>query len=184
MTTLVFDQEFRIARDTPSDINEHMEVLKGLADEVDHVTEMGTRTGVSTRAFLASDVIVRAYDLFLDGRVQELFKIAQEEGKDAQYIQSNVLDVEIDETDMLFIDTWHCYDQLLAELTLHAPKVKKYIAFHDTQTYGTRSEEFMGRVGSNGLLPAIIHYMIENPGVWQFKVHRTNNNGLTVIERI
>ena len=52
MTTLVFDQEFRIARDTPSDINEHMEVLKGLADEVDHVTEMGTRTGVSTRAFL------------------------------------------------------------------------------------------------------------------------------------
>jgi cephalosporin hydroxylase len=85
---------------------------------------------------------------------------------------------------MLFIDTWHCYDQLLAELTLHAPKVKKYIAFHDTQTYGTRSEEFMGRVGSNGLLPAIIHYMIENPGVWQFKVHRTNNNGLTVIERV
>ena len=53
----------------------------------------------------ASDVIVRAYDLFLDGRVQELFKIAQEEGKDAEYIQSNVLDVEIDETDMLFIDT-------------------------------------------------------------------------------
>ena len=110
MTTLVFDQEFRIARDT-SDINEHMEVLKGLADEVDHVTEMGTRTGVHTRAFLASDVIVRAYDLFLDGRVQELFKIAQQEGKDAEYIQSNVLDVEIDETDMLFIDTWHCYDR-------------------------------------------------------------------------
>ena len=56
-----------------------------------------------------------------------------------------------------------CYDQLLAELTIHAPKVKKYIAFHDTQTYGTRSEEFMGRIGSNGLLPAIIHYLIENP---------------------
>ena len=75
-------------------------------------------------------------------------------------------------------------DQLYAELTKHAPKVKKYIAFHDTQTYGTRSEEFMGRVGSNGLLPAIIHYMIDNPDVWRFKTHRTNNNGLTVIERI
>jgi hypothetical protein len=42
----------------------------------------------------------------------------------------------------------------------------------------------MGRVGSNGLLPAIIHYMIDNPDVWRFKTHRTNNNGLTVIERI
>ncbi len=151
MATLVFDQEYRIARDTPSDINEHIEVLKNLADSVEHVTEMGTRTGVSTRAFLAAD---------------------------------DVLETEIDETDLLFIDTWHCYDQLYAELTKHAPKVKKYIAFHDTQTYGTRSEEFMGRVGSNGLLPAIIHYMIDNPDVWRFKTHRTNNNGLTVIERI
>ena len=42
----------------------------------------------------------------------------------------------------------------------------------------------MGRVGSNGLLPAIIHYMIDNPDVWRFRTHRTNNNGLTVIERI
>lgn len=184
MSIVVFDQEFRIARDTPSDINEHMELLKSLADEVDHVTEMGTRTGVSTRAFLASDVTLRAYDLFLDVRVQQLFDLAKEEGKDAEYIQDNVLEVEIDETDLLFIDTWHCYDQLIAELKLHAPKVKKYIAFHDTQTYGTRSEEFMSRVGSNGLLPAIIHYMIEHPNEWRFKIHRTNNNGLSVLERI
>ena len=47
MATLVFDQEYRIARDTPSDINEHIEVLRTLADSVEHVTEMGTRTGVS-----------------------------------------------------------------------------------------------------------------------------------------
>ena len=184
MTTLVFDQEFNIARDTPSDINEHMEVLKGLADEVDHVTEMGTRTGVSTRAFLASDVTLRAYDLFLDGRCKELFQLAKQEGKDAEYIEANVLDVELEETDLLFIDTWHCYEQLRLELRRHASKVKKYIAFHDTQTYGTRSEEFMGRVGSNGLLPAIIHFLIDTPNEWQFKIHRTNNNGLTVLERI
>lgn len=184
MKSIIFDQEYRIARDTPSDINEHIEVLKGLADEVEHVTEMGTRTGVSTRAFLAADVTLRAYDIFPDGGVQELFNIAKEVGKDAEYIQSDVLSTQIDETDMLFIDTWHCYDQLFAELTLHAPKVKKYIAFHDTQTYGTKSEEFMGRRGSNGLLPAIIHYMIEHPNEWRFKMHRTNNNGLSVLERV
>ena len=184
MATLVFDQEYRLARDTPSDINEHIEVLRTLADSVEHVTEMGTRTGVSTRAFLSSDVTLRAYDLFLDNYVSELFDLAQKEGKDAKYIAANVLETEIDETDLLFIDTWHCYDLLFAELTKQAPKVKKYIAFHDTQTYESKSEEFMGRMGSNGLLPAIIHYMIDNPNTWKFKIHRTNNNGLTVIERV
>ena len=38
MATLVFDQEYRIARDTPSDINEHIEVLKNLADSVEPVS--------------------------------------------------------------------------------------------------------------------------------------------------
>ena len=64
-------------------------------------------------------------------------------------------------------------------------KVKKYIAFHDTQTYGTRSEEFMGRVGSNGLLPAIIHYLIENPNTMAIsKYIEQITTDLTVIERV
>ena len=72
---------------------------------------------------------------------------------------------------------------MIEELRLHAHNVKKYIVFHDTQSYGTKSEEIMGKSGSNGLLPAIIHYMIESGDQWKFKLHRTNNNGLTVIER-
>ena len=184
MNRFLFDQEYRIARDTPSDINEHLDLLKSLADEVNHVTEIGTRTGVSTRAFLASNVTLRAYDLSLDTRVKELFKHAKDIGKDVEYIKGNVLDLRIEETDLLFIDTWHCYEQLSAELKLHAPKVRKYIAFHDTQTFGTSSEKFMGQLGSNGLLPAIIHYIIQNPNTWRFKIHRTNNNGLSVIERL
>ena len=183
MNTVELKKEYRVARDTVSDINEHLEILKSLADEVNHVTEMGTRTGSSTRAFLVSDVKLRAYDLFLDERVSELFNIAKKIGKDVQYTQADVLQIQIEETDLLFIDTWHAYDQLIEELRLHAPKVKKYIAFHDTQTFGTKSETFMGRGGSNGLLPAIIHYMIESGDQWKFKIHRTNNNGLTVIER-
>jgi len=129
MATLVFDQEYRLARDTPSDINEHIEVLRTLADSVEHVTEMGTRTGVSTRAFLAADVTLRAYDLFLDGYVSQLFELAQKEGKDAKYIESNVLETEIDETDLLFIDTWHCYDQLYAELQNMHQKLRSILHF-------------------------------------------------------
>jgi hypothetical protein len=183
MNNIELNKEYRVARDTVSDINEHLEILKALADEVSHVTEMGTRTGSSTRAFLVSDVKLRAYDLFLDERVSELFSIAKQMGKDVQYTQADVLQIQIEETDLLFIDTWHAYDQLIEELRLHAPKVRKYIAFHDTQTFGTKCETFMGKSGSNGLLPAIIHYMIESGDQWKFKIHRTNNNGLTVIER-
>ena len=183
MSKIELCKEYRVAKDTISDINEHLEILKALADEVNHVTEMGTRTGSSTRAFLVSDVKLRSYDLFLDDRVLELFQIAKNLGKDVEYYQQDVLSVDIENTDLLFIDTWHAYDQLIEELRLHAPKVKKYIAFHDTQTFGTKSETFMGKSGSNGLLPAIIHYMIESGDQWKFKIHRTNNNGLTVIER-
>ena len=57
MTTLVFDQEYRIARDTPSDINEHIESIKKSCKlcKTRH-RKWETRTGVSTRAFLAADV--------------------------------------------------------------------------------------------------------------------------------
>jgi hypothetical protein len=34
-----------------------------------------------------------------------------------------------------------------------------------------------------GLLPAIIEFMIENPE-WKFKIHKTNNSGMTVLEKV
>ena len=175
------ETQYQSSCNNRSDINEHLKILKELSDEVNHVTEMGVRTGNSTRAFLNSDVILRSYDIQMCESVQQLFKIAQEVGKDVQYIQANTLDLTIEETDFLFIDTLHNYDQLLAELRLHAPKTRKYIAFHDTQTFGVLPE---GKSPTNlGLLPALIQYMIESNDQWKFKIHRTNNNGLTVIER-
>jgi hypothetical protein len=182
MKLSIFEEEYLKACNQESDINEHLSVLRSLAKEVSHVTEMGVREGVSTRAFLCENVTLRCYDLYLSEEVNRLFDIAKQQRKNVNYIQADVLNVEIDETDLLFIDTWHCYDQLVEELKLHSPKVKKYIAFHDTQTYGTKSETFQGKTGSNGLLPAIIEFIIGNPQ-WKFKIHRTNNNGLTVIER-
>ena len=40
MITLPLNLEYQIARRLPSDINEHLELLKSLADSVEHVTEM------------------------------------------------------------------------------------------------------------------------------------------------
>lgn len=172
--------EYQNACNVPSDINENLPILFELSKECNHVTEMGVRTGVSTRAFLNSDVVLRSYDIILNDNVTNLFEIAKKIGKDVSYTQADVLNIEIEETDLLFIDTLHSYSQLREELKLHSKKSKKYIVFHDTQTFGVIGGPDLGN--ELGLLPAIIEFLIDNPE-WKFRIHKTNNNGLTVLEK-
>lgn len=168
--------EFVNACRTESDINHHLPTLKALADECETVIEFGVRTGVSTRALVASTAKkIDSYDIVLDNNVIDYFRKAQAVGRDCSYTQGNSLELEIPEVDMLFIDTDHEYEQLSAELARHHSKVKKYIAFHDTFTYGLHKQK--------GLLSAIIEFMQLHPE-WKFKHYTTENNGLTVIERV
>jgi len=176
--TDILDREYYTACNNKTDINEHLPLLKDLAHLCNSIIEMGTRDGQSTRAFLTTDASLKAYDLELDETVNNLFTIAKLQGKNVDYIKADVLQLEIPEVDLLFIDTWHTYEQLSQELKLHGNKAKKYLAFHDTHTYGVSGEGGSG----NGLLPAIIEFVIVNPH-WRFKIHRTNNNGLTILER-
>jgi len=162
-----------------TDINEHLPILKQLAIDCISVAEFGTRDGQSTRAFLSANVKLRAYDLELNSKVQTLFDYAASIGKDVAYTQADVLKLDLDPVELLFIDTWHTYDQLKQELAIHGNKATKYLAFHDTHTYGLSGEG--GTTG--GLLPAIIEFLVDNPH-WRFKIYRTVNNGLTVLERV
>jgi hypothetical protein len=179
-TVISLADEYQAALTTPSDINQNLPVLRQLADECKTIVEMGVRTGVSTRAFLASDAELMSFDVVTNPTVQRLFDAARSQGKQAQYIQADVLKIEIDQTDLLFIDTYHTYEQLTQELALHGNRAKKYLVFHDTYTYGLSGESGTDR---KGLLTAIIEFVIKNPH-WRFRIHRTNNNGLTVLERI
>lgn len=187
-----FEDEYRKACQTSSDINENLPILYELAKECEHVTEFGVRTGCSTRAFLNTDSILRSYDLEMDNNVRHLFKVANSKGKDAKFYEADVLDVEIEETDLLFLDTWHQYHQLQSELSRHAGKVRKYLAFHDTHTYAMSGESCSntstGKIltdtiqNPKGLLPCIIEFMVANPE-WSFKTYKTNNNGMIVLEK-
>jgi hypothetical protein len=180
-----FEREYEQYRVIPSDINENLHHLYELALECTHVTEMGVRHGISTRAFLNSNATLISYDFEYNWDVAILFSKANELGKIANYIIEDVRKVEIEETDLLFIDTWHCYEQLKTELSLHHNKVRKYIVFHDTHKYGVVAEDYYEEKSESGLglLPAIIEFMAQNPQ-WKFKLHVTNNNGLTIIERV
>lgn len=175
----IFAKEYVRATETPSDINQNLPILHSLAKECNHITEMGVRSGVSTRAFLNTSATLHSYDIVLNPDVAKLFEVAKKQGKKVQYTRADVLNIEIPETDLLFIDTLHTYKQLKTELALHGNKAKKWLAFHDTYTFGLNGED---KVDKKGLLTAIIEFMVDNPH-WVFKIHNTNNNGITVLER-
>jgi len=176
---------------TPSDINEHLPTLRKYAEECKHVTEMGVRWIVSTYAFLAAKpTTLVSIDMQLPNNwgvdITPLKDEAKNIGCDFNFILANTLEIEIDQTDLLFIDTWHAYKQLKAELSLHHDKVNKCIILHDTTTYEFSDESgyenFGFRGDGRGLWPAVVEFL-EDHKEWSVKERFTNNNGLTILER-
>jgi len=170
--------EYTKACTVPSDIIVHLPLLRNLATECQTVVELGVRAGISTRALLASGCRLRSYDIEINPTVTTLFEVAQSLGHDCIYEYGNSLEMTIPETDMLFIDTLHVYTQLKTELERHHTYVKKYIAFHDTFTYGLSTDQDSNR----GLLTAVLEFLALHPE-WKIKYHTSECNGFTVIER-
>ena len=106
---------------------------------------MGSRGLISIWGWLATNPKkLISYDIQdpskWGGSLEDLKDTANAYGTEFEFNLANVLEVEIEETDLLFIDTWHAYKQLKAELELHASKARKYICFHDTTSYENRDE--------------------------------------------
>lgn len=187
------DAEYQSVMNTPSDIHEHIPILYDLAKDCVHITEFGVRYGISTRAFLKADVTLRSYDIELEDNTIKAFDMARAAGKDVEYIESDVLDIDIVETDLIMFDTWHTYAQLKKELAKHAHKSRKYIVFHDVMSYALKNESFYQLVngkyikvsddkGTQGIFTAILEFLGQHPE-WKPKIWRTNNNGLLVLEK-
>lgn len=173
------------------DIREHLPVLKRYADACTHVTEFGVRGGASTSAFLMSLAqTVVSYDIFALDVIADITELCAATGRDWRFHQESSLTCTIDETDLLFIDTIHSYEQLSAELRLHHRKVRGHIIMHDTQTFGDVSqyEEYIpGDVICSyrepGMKQAIAEFLQRTPG-WEIEQVYTNNNGLTILRRM
>ena len=170
--------------ETPSDINEHLFTLKGYAEGCEHITEMGVRGVVSTLAFLAAKPKKLIGIDIEECPIDEITQAAADVGVEFQFIKDSTVrhEFEIEPTDFLFIDTWHVYPQLKQELAKHSDKVKKYIGFHDTYTYGFVNEgSFYSQ--PTGLRPAIIEFLQAHPE-WAMANSYNHNNGVTILKRI
>jgi len=176
---------------TPSDINEHFPVILKYGSKCNHITEMGVRSIISTWGWLACvPKKLICYDLEdpvkWGGNIQEVYDVAEKYGVEFNFIQANVLDIEIEPTELLFIDTWHSYIQLSQELIKHSEYVSKYICFHDSTSYETHDEpiNFKYEASKFGVWTAIDEFLEINKNKWKLKERFVNNNGFTIIERI
>ena len=175
-----------------------MPTIKKYASECDSVTEMGTRFVVSTWALVeATPKKIFCYDIkldfFLEGKLN-IEEVCESKNIDFKFIEADTLKVQIENTDLLFIDTLHRYEQLFGELNRHAKDVNKYIILHDTVTFSD-VDEFIYQHASDiiktkqtekvGLKMAIDDFLeTENGSEWEIHEVYTNNNGLTVLKKI
>jgi hypothetical protein len=169
---------------TPGDINQHLDTLKKYASECESLVEFGVGRIVSTWALLAGKpkrmVSYDINDPIVHGsNIQIVYSACKEEGIEYDFIKDSTLNAKIAECDLLFIDSLHTYKQLSEELKLHGDLVKKYIIFHDTETFGAIGED-----GSRPGLKQAITDFLDIKKDWSIDFHATYNNGLTVLKRI
>jgi len=190
---------------SPSDIHEHLPTLYRYATECESVVECGVRGCISswaltygllhnnkpTKSILLNDLTRCNIQGLLDATKDLPIKV--------NYEWKNDLDIVLPASvDMVFIDTWHVYGHLKRELAKFSKVTKKYIAMHDTTVDGVHGETI--RCGMNaqkqakdsgypieeircGLWKAIEEFLASNPE-WKLKERFTNNNGLTILERM
>ena len=186
------------------DIYEHLPLIRELARSMERTTEIGVRAAVSSWAFAmaASERVAaglpatyRASDVHRLPEVVTLDEaMAGCPSVDYAFVLGNDLELAPWKTDLLFIDTWHVYRQLAAELPRWAPYTTSTILLHDTTLNAEideaalsvpKNEALFTSVEKHGLWPAVTDFLNSPAGInWRLKERRSNNNGLTILERV
>lgn len=186
----------------PCDINEHLPTLLKYAKRCDSITECGVCNIVSSYAFATGllgnpNGVFKMVDPYRSYNIDMFTFMCEREGIKVKYFEESDLICPCEDTDLLFIDTWHVYAQLKRELEHWHSHVKKYIILHDTtvdEWYGeavrgnydiakqSRESGFPENEIAKGLWPAIVEFLDTHPE-WDIEERFTNNNGLTVLSR-
>lgn len=197
--------KYSILCKTPSDIYEHLPTLYKYASQCERVLELGVRGCVSSWA-LAYGILCNqssTKQLFMNDihecNISELLQSAKDTQLQIIPLWMNDLNIELKENvDLTFIDTWHVYGQLKRELNKFSKCTNKYIIMHDTTVDEIFGESLRCQMNIyeqsvqsgipieeiiRGLWPAVEEFLETNKD-WKLKERFTNNNGLTVLERI
>jgi len=201
----IIEQNYISLCNMPSDINEHLPTLYRYATECESIIELGVRGCISSWALVngllqnkKTTKKILLNDL-TECDIRSLLDVTNDLGVVVEYKWMNDLHLILqDDVDLTFIDTWHVYGQLKRELIKFSKITRKYIIMHDTtvdEIYGETIRNNWNAVQQSydsgipvveikcGLGKAIDEFLIDNKN-WILKERFTNNNGLTVLERI
>ncbi len=191
-----------------TNVNEHYETIRALAQECDSVTELGVDEFLTAWPLLkgmADNKGAKRRDYLAVERkpcpevFEKVRRLALQDAIKMQYIQGNSINVKIPDTDLLLIDTFHAYPQLKKELERHHKKTRKYIVILNTETDGEQSElvrlyyyydidKCMHELGCSeseicvGLKKAVADFLQLHPE-WTVAAEHKNSHGMIVLNR-
>lgn len=143
--------------------------------QCDHITEIGIGGGKSGTTWL----YCKPKKLVgIDNRHTEVVKkLAEQVNIEYELITNNSKKIEIEQTDLLFLEGNHPMLHVLEELRIHSPKVKKYIIGNDIN-----AEEEAGFTGYE-VEAAFIKFLIGNKK-WKLVDRIYVGSGLIIIKRV
>lgn len=202
----VIDENFAREKTRDNFINEHLDTLYELAKECTSIIETGVESVISSWAFArglrdnGKDThYLTSIDVNYHPNIYNLRQACKAEGVTFTFRRGSDLDVVLPvSADMVFIDTFHVYEQLRRELERFCSVANKYIAMHDTEVDKVGGEVIRRRWNPfelakesgyplagimKGLGPALDEFLAVHKE-WVIKKHYTHCNGLTVLERV
>ncbi len=176
------EQIYKWTSEAKRDLDQHLKVIREVAAKCDHVTEF-TKRRESTVALLAAvpkrvisyhmedDPLLLMLQDAIKGRSSELGEMSWTLHQSPHLPQVP----EIEETDLLFVDTYHNGARARLELQEAAKKVRKFIVYHDTQVHGEKGDD-----GKDGIFAAMQEHLAEHPE-WFVYAHYQHQYGLTIL---
>jgi hypothetical protein len=163
---------------TTSDFNQHVPYLKELAASCKSATELSLWFKAADTAICAGLPADGTFTSICSGTKPVWNSLRKSLGDRFRFRTENPATAEIEETDLLFIDTEHTADALLPLLQKHHSKVRKYLVVHCTAIYGERGD----RDNKAGVLHALRTFCRDNTQ-WVVKYRTEENNGLLVLSK-
>lgn len=175
-----FDDLYNWTVSVPRDLNEHLPRLRAASALCKTVAEFSKRRESSIGLLAGKPAELRSYLTESDALTGTAMDLVKKEGVTNWKVRyADSLEIPpIQPVDMLFIDTHHNAERVLAELDLHGSAVNRFIAFHDTHLHGIKGDD-----GKAGLHAGIREWMLKNPK-WFVHYHDDHQYGLTIIGQL
>jgi glycosyltransferase involved in cell wall biosynthesis/predicted Zn-dependent protease len=168
---------YHTACTTPSDLSEHCPTLLSLSKECRHITELGTRTGLSTTTFLFAGP--KKLVCYASTPIPQLEALqAHAAPTNFVYQAEGKLPADIEETDLLFLDLERNYEPVAEALRRYAAKVRRYIVVPGTVKFMHYGQS----PGCRGVWPAVNDFLAD--GAFRLKEQSGKQEGMAVLERV